>query len=346
MTDKIQLTQYSKFSGCGAKLGPAILDKALCGLAQPKYPELLVDYSTSDDAGVYKLTDDIAIINTVDFFPPIVDDPYIFGQIAAANALSDIYAMGGKPITAVSIVSFPENKLDIQVLRKIMDGALSKLEEAAAPLIGGHSISDDTLKFGLAVTGIVHPKKILLNNTPRNNEDIILTKAIGTGVINTALRAKCVLQESIRASINSMIQLNKTACEILIKFNVSACTDVTGFGLAGHACEMITGTSTGFKIYLSQIKVLPGVLDYVKQGLIPAGTYRNKDFRSRFIKDFEKLPDEIVDIIFDPQTSGGLLFTINKNDSKKLLEELVKNNINAFKIGETTEDAESIEIIL
>jgi len=305
-----------------------------------------VDYSTSDDAGIYKLTDDIAVINTVDFFPPIVDDPYIFGQIAAANALSDIYAMGGKPITALSIVSFPENKIDIKILRQIMDGALLKLEEAKTALVGGHSISDDTLTFGLAVTGIVHPQKILLNNTPKINDDIILTKSIGTGTINTALRADCVSDRAIAEAIKSMTLLNKTASEIIIKYDVSACTDVTGFGLAGHACEMIAGTNIGFKFFFNEIKLLPDVFEYIKQGLIPAGTYRNKDFRARYIKNIELFNDEIIDIIFDPQTSGGLLFTINKIETKNILDELLNNNINAFKIGETTGNAEKIEIIL
>ncbi|HPN32550.1 MAG TPA: selenide, water dikinase SelD [bacterium] len=344
MTDKIRLTQYSKFSGCGAKLGPAILDRALCGLSQPKYPELIVDYSNSDDAGVYKITDDIAMINTVDFFPPIVDDSFLFGQIAAANALSDIYAMGGKAKTALSIVCFPENKLDIKILRRIMDGALSKLEEAGAALVGGHSISDDSLIFGLAVTGVVHPKKILLNNSPKINQDIILTKPIGTGTINTALRAGCVSETSLNAAINSMTQLNKTASEIILKYRVSACTDVTGFGLGGHSCEMIAGTQTGFRIFFSEIKFLPDAIEYVKQGLVPAGTYRNKDFRAKFIKDFKKFDDDIIDIFFDPQTSGGLLFTVDKNDSPFVLDELTKNNVNAFKIGETTDAAEKIEI--
>ncbi len=305
-----------------------------------------MDYSTSDDAGIYKLTDDIAVINTVDFFPPIVDDPYIFGQIAAANALSDIYAMGGKPITALSIVSFPENKIDIKILRQIMDGALLKLEEAKTALVGGHSISDDTLTFGLAVTGIVHPQKILLNNTPKINDDIILTKSIGTGTINTALRADCVSDRAIAEAIKSMTLLNKTASEIIIKYDVSACTDVTGFGLAGHACEMIAGTNIGFKFFFNEIKLLPDVFEYIKQGLIPAGTYRNKDFRARYIKNIELFNDEIIDIIFDPQTSGGLLFTINKIETKNILDELLNNNINAFKIGETTGNAEKIEIIL
>lgn len=341
MKNDVKLTEYTKFSGCAAKLGPGLLDKILCGFSQKKYPELIVGFTTSDDAGIYRLSDEIAIVNTIDFFPPIVDDPYIFGQIAAANALSDIYAMGGKSITAMSIVTFPEKKLDLQILREIMAGALSKLEEAETPLVGGHSISDDTLKFGLSVTGIIEPKKILLNNTAAPNSDIVLTKPIGTGLINTALRAGCVSELAINAAIDSMTRLNKKTSEIIIKYNVSACTDVTGFGLAGHCCEMIANTNIGFKINFSAIKLLPDVLNYAQQGLIPAGTYRNKEFRAEYIKNFEKIPDDIIDIIFDPQTSGGLLFTVNKCDTKKVIAELQMNDIEAFCIGETTESEPS-----
>lgn len=344
MKKDIQLTKYSKFSGCGAKLGPGLLDKALCGLSQKDYPELIVGFTTSDDAGIYKVSDDIAIVNTVDFFPPIVDDPYIFGQIAAANSLSDIFAMGGKPVTAMSIVTFPDKKIEMDVLRDIMSGALSKLEEAETPLVGGHSISDDTLKFGLALTGIIHPDKIMLNNSPKLDSHIILTKPIGTGLINTALRAGCVSENAMLASIKSMTSLNKKSSEIIMKYDVSACTDVTGFGLAGHSCEMISNTKIGFNLDFSKIKLLPDALSYARDGLVPAGTYRNKEFRINFIKDYAKLSDEIVDIIFDPQTSGGLLFTVNKKDTVSVLNELHKNNIDAFCIGETIDEAEKIRI--
>ena len=251
MRDKIALTEYSQFSGCGAKLGPGLLDKVLCGLKQLAYPNLITDFSTSDDAGVYRISDEVALVQTVDFFPPIVDDPYTFGQIAAANSLSDVFAMGGKPISALSVVCFPKDDLDIQYLRAIMDGGLDKLTEAGTALLGGHSVEDKELKFGFAVTGTVHPDKILLNSGMQEGETLILTKSIGTGVINTALRANIASQESIDAATDVMRELNMKSAEVMQRFSVSACTDVTGFGLLGHACEMISDSACGFDIDFS-----------------------------------------------------------------------------------------------
>lgn len=342
MYDK--LTSYTKFSGCGAKLGPALLDKALCGLKQPAYENLISDFSTSDDAGIYRVSDEIALVQTVDFFPPIVDDPYIFGQIAAANSLSDVYAMGGKPITALSLVCFPKDKAHIDTLRKMMDGGLNKLIEAETALVGGHSIEDDELKFGFSISGTVHPDKVLYNNTPRLHEKLILTKPLGTGIINTALRGGIASKQSIEAFIDIMRTLNKKAAEGLVGYEVSSCTDVTGFGLIGHACEMTGKGDIGLKIFSDKLELLPDVTEYAQMGLIPAGTYRNRDYRQKFVKDYEKINRSTMDLLFDPQTSGGLLFTVNENQAEDICRNMNGNGVGAHIIGETTA-TEGIEII-
>ncbi len=341
---KVELTKYTKFAGCGAKLGPELLDKALCGLSQPPYPSLIADYKTGEDAGIYKISDNLALIQTVDFFPPIVDDPYTFGQITAANALSDIYAMGGKPITALSIVGFPKDTLDLNHLRKIMEGGMDKLIEAETALIGGHSLEDEEVKFGFAVTGLIHPDKVLRNNTLKPGEILILTKPIGTGAVNTALRAGMVSETALNEAINSMTLLNRSAAEIIADYPVSACTDVTGFGLIGHACEMMLDTDAGIHFNLSAVKLFPDVMEYLSMGLIPAGTYRNKKYRSRFIKNIEKLKEETLDILFDPQTSGGLLFSLPYKYTGEIIEKLKKAGLQPSIAGETTQNREQIEI--
>ncbi len=339
-----KLTSYTKFSGCGAKLGPALLDKALCGLKQPDYKNLISDFSTSDDAGIYKINDEVALVQTVDFFPPIVDDPYIFGQIAAANSLSDVYAMGGKPVTALSLVCFPKDKAKIETLREIMDGGLNKLIEAETALVGGHSIEDDELKFGFSISGTVHPDKVLYNNRPGENEKLILTKEIGTGIINTALRGGVASKQAIEASIESMRTLNKKAAEVISSYTVSSCTDITGFGLIGHACEMTGGGESGLKIFSSQIPLLPDVIEYAQMGLIPAGTYRNRDYRLAYVTNRDSLNRLTIDLLFDPQTSGGLLFTVAASEADSICEEMKKNGVPSAIIGETTK-TKGIEII-
>ncbi|MBI9098353.1 MAG: selenide, water dikinase SelD [Spirochaetaceae bacterium] len=342
MDDK--LTSYTKFSGCGAKLGPALLDKALCGLKQPEYENLISDFSTSDDAGIYKISDEIALVQTVDFFPPIVDDPYIFGQIAAANSLSDVYAMGGKPVTALSLVCFPKDKAHIDTLRKMMSGGLNKLIEAETALVGGHSIEDDELKFGFSISGTVHPDKVLYNNTPRLNEKLILTKPLGTGIINTALRGGIASERSIEAFIETMRTLNKTAAEISMEYAVSSCTDVTGFGLIGHACEMTAEGHIGLRIFSHRLQLLPDVLEYAQMGLIPAGTYRNRDYRLKYVKNNETLNRSTIDLLFDPQTSGGLLLTVREDQADEMCRKMIAKGVSAHVIGETTESG-GIEII-
>ncbi len=334
MSSDIKLTSYTKFSGCGAKLGPGLLDKALCELFQPEYPELLVDYRNADDAGVWRINDNTALVQTVDFFPPIVDDPFDFGRIAAANALSDVYAMGGRPITAMSIVVFPTGKADIAVLREIMGGALDALKEAGAALVGGHSIKDEELKFGLAVTGLVHPERALKNNSPRKGDILILTKPIGTGCINRALKAGKASDRSIAASIQSMSALNKTAAEILENSDVSACTDVSGFGLLGHVCEMISGSGYGAKVSPDQVETLPDAVAYIESGLVPGRTLANREYREKWISNAGIIEESILNLLFDPQTSGGLLAAVHPIIAEKALNELRDSGIPVFKLSQ------------
>ena len=341
----VELTKYTKFAGCGAKLGPGTLDKALCGLKQPNYSNLIADFKTSEDAGIYKVSEDIALIQTIDFFPPIVNDPFTFGQIAAANALSDVYAMGGKPITALSVVGYPKDTLEMEHLRKIMDGGLNKLMEAGAALVGGHSIDDPELKFGYAVTGIIHPDKVLRNNTLKQKETLILTKPLGTGTINTAMRAGKASDNSIKEASVSMSMLNKSASEIIQTYPVSACTDVTGFGLLGHACEMMTGSGSGIKINFSDIKLFPDTMKYISEKYIPAGTGRNKRYRMSYIDNSENILKDILYTLFDPQTSGGLLFAVPEEYSTEIMKKLEETGHTASVIGTSTDKAERIEIV-
>lgn len=329
----MKLTSFSRFAGCGAKLGPGMLDKALCGLSQREYPDLIADFRRSEDAGVLRLSDEQALIHTIDFFPPIVDDPFLFGRIAAANALSDVYAMGGKPCTAVAVVGFPAETLDVSILRKMMEGGLDALQEAACPLVGGHSIDDRELKFGYAVTGLVRPDKVWMNNSLEGGEGIILTKPIGTGLITTAARGGLASEEALRAACAGMAALNAKASEILQRYEVHACTDVTGFGLLGHACEMAADSPCNVRIDARRVPLLPAARDYAAMGLVPEGTYRNKSFRLRFILNPEACNEDEVNVLFDPQTSGGLLAAVASGQADAVLQEMRAAGIPAALIG-------------
>lgn len=342
MSNNIELTKYSRFSGCGAKLGPSLLDKALCGLEQPAWPNLIADFHGSEDAGVYKLNDSMALVQTIDFFPPIADDPFTFGKIAAANAISDIYAMGATPITAVSVVCYPEDSLDMQWLRQIMDGGLANLINAEVALLGGHSIKDKELKFGFCVNGIISPEKALRNNTPRVGDSLVLTKALGTGCINRALKAGAASERAVKAAEESMCLLNRKAAELLKNKDVSSCTDVTGFGLCGHVAEMLAGGTCDFIINTQDIPLLPEVKNYIKDGYVPGGTHTNKEFRISVIKDSDTLSDEMLNLVFDPQTSGGLLVTLPQEDARTLVAELGEKNIPAGIIGQVVNGTGSI----
>jgi selenide,water dikinase len=329
----VKLTQFSRFAGCGAKLGPGLLDKALCGLKQPSYPNLISDFSHAEDCGVFRLTDEIALVQTIDFFPPVCDDPWTFGRIAAANALSDVYAMGATPVTAVSVVCFPEEVLDISYLRKIMEGALDALAEAGAALVGGHTVRDHEVKFGLCVNGTIHPDRVLNNNRWNEGDVLILCKPLGVGIINTAARAQIASVEEERVALQSMMQLNRTAAEVLSQFSVSACTDVTGFGLLGHVCEMATGNDFGACLDVNAIPLLPQVETYADMGLIPAGAYANIEFRSKFIQNFSELSDAMQHVLFSPETSGGLLAAVPENEGPLAIAALAERGVSASIIG-------------
>lgn len=282
------------------------------------------------------MTDDIAIVQTLDFFTPIADDPYIFGQIAVANALSDVYAMGGKPLVAMNIVCFPIKKLDISVLQKILEGGLKKMEEAEVTLVGGHSVEDPELKYGLSVTGVVHPDRVITNRDAKIGDLVILTKPIGTGIINTALKGKVVSPDIVDRVIQSMVTLNRIPSGIMQEIGVNACTDVTGFGLLGHACEMIVEEErVGMVFYVDKIPLFPETESLAKMGIVPAGAYRNKMFRAGFIEKRRETPDWMMDILFDPQTSGGLLICVPSKKVDEMLSKLRKSGIeDASIIGE------------
>jgi len=302
-------------------------------------PNLIVGMERADDAGVYKLSEDLAIIQTVDFFTPIVDDPYRFGQIAAANALSDVYAMGGKPLTAMNIVCFPIKAMDISILREILKGGLDKIREAGATLVGGHSVEDSELKYGLSVTGIIHPSKVLTNVGAEAGDRLILTKPLGTGIINTAIKAGMAKEESIEMVSNYMARLNRTASEVTQEIGANACTDITGFGLLGHACEMIQGTGKGMILHASSIPVFPETMSFAQMGLVPGGTYRNRDFRIHQVDIDPDVSPYLSDILFDAQTSGGLLIAVPREKAEKMVKRLKERGIDeAAIIGEVVND--------
>jgi selenide,water dikinase len=336
-TESIKLTSLSSKGGCGCKIGPADLMEVIRSL--PKglpNPDLLVGLDTSDDAGVYRLTDEIAIVQTVDFFTPIVDNPYDFGQIAAANAISDIYAMGGKPLTVLNIVAFPISTLDKRILSEILRGAADKVREAGATLVGGHSIDDKEPKFGLAVTGIVHPKKVRTNAGAKPGDRLILTKPIGVGILTTSIKKDQLTTEEMQRVTHVMATLNKTAAETMDKYPVNACTDVTGFGLIGHALEMAKGSKVGMNIYEQDVQLLPRVRELADKGFVPGGTKNN----FAFVQNDVTFPDHMDQIsrwiLCDAVTSGGLLISIPEEHAGLLLQELVQAGVEASLIGEIT----------
>jgi selenide, water dikinase len=284
---------------------------------------------------VYRLRDDLAIIQTVDFFTPIVDDPYLFGQIAATNALSDVYAMGGVPVCAMNIAGFPIQEMDISILHDILRGGLDKLHEASVTLVGGHSVEDKELKYGLSVTGTIHPDRILTNQGAKAGDRLIITKPIGTGIINTAIKAELANDNTVALVSSSMAELNRSAADAISDFDVHACTDVTGFGLIGHACEMIDGCAIGLTINAESVPVFPAALEFSAMGLNPAGLYRNRDYRIAMVDLESDVPEPWADLLFDPQTSGGLLFAVAAEDATPVLRRLHEAGIGvAAVIGE------------
>ena len=346
MSESPALTQLTRFSGCGAKLGPGVLEEALCGLAQPAYPELLAGFEGSEDAGLYRLGPGLALVQTVDFFPPIVDDPRLFGRIAAANALSDLYAMGARPITALALVCHPLKQLGIGPLKAMLAGGLEALVEAGCALLGGHSIEDPEPKLGYAVTGLVDPARAWRNNTLRPSALLILTKPIGTGLVNMALRADCAPAEAQAAAERCMATLNRAAAEVLADFPVMACTDVTGFGLAGHAAEMASGDQCGLRLRYRDLPLLPGVLDFAAQGLVPEGARRNREGRLHCISNAGQVPALALDVLFDPQTSGGLLAALPAAVAPDALAALQAAGVDARIVGESGGPPGAVEILL
>lgn len=276
----------------------------------------------AEDAGVYKLTDDLAIVQTTDFFTPIVDDPFDFGQIAVANSLSDVYAMGGKPITALNVVCFPKDKMDFSILKKVLEGGLAKMHEAGVILLGGHTVDDPELKYGLAVTGTIHPKDVVHNNTAKVGDVLILTKPIGTGIISTAIKGGSASKSAIAAVVKSMTTLNRAASEAMLEVGVNACKDITGFGLLGHACEMIQGTKVGMEINAAAVPLFPQAKEYYNTGMVPGGLMRNRDYRKNMVDFSPALSQFLQDILFDPQTSGGLLIAVPQAKAPALLKKL------------------------
>jgi len=291
----------------------------LAKLPQIHDPRLLVGIDTSDDAGVYLLNEETALIQTLDFFTPIVDDPFLFGQIAAANSLSDVYAMGGKPLTAMNIVTFPVCKLSAEVLLAILSGGQQKIAEAGAVMVGGHTIDDDEPKYGLSVTGIAHPAKILTNAGAQLGDVLILTKAIGTGVLYTALRAE-LFPQGVAAAAQSMALLNRYAAEVMEHYPVHACTDITGFGLLGHAYEMACASGVDLELDSLAIPLLAEAAEAAGMGLIPAGAYANREYL-KTVEFHPKVPVNLQDLLFDPQTSGGLLISLPASQANAFLQQ-------------------------
>lgn len=314
-------------------MGPGDLQNILSVLPDMSHPDILVNMKYSDDAGVLRLTDEIALVQTLDFFTPVVDDPYDFGRIAAANAFSDIYAMGASPLTAMNIVCFPSSDFSQDVIQRTLCGGYSIIQEAGAFLMGGHSVDDLEFKYGLSVTGIVHPDKIITNSGACPGNVCILTKALGTGIIATAIKGQLAKQEEIDLLIETTSCLNKNAATVMQKYPVSACTDITGFGLAGHTCEMAQASGVSIHLDTQRLPLMKQAVAYAKMGLIPAGAYANKSHFQQFIHIDAKVAQFIADIFYDPQTSGGLLFCLPEQYASDCLANLHSNNVNASIVG-------------
>jgi selenide,water dikinase len=308
-------------------------------LARQQDPNVLVGFDHADDAGVYQIGPDQALVQTVDFFTPIVDDPYTFGQIAATNALSDVYAMGGRPLTSLALVCFPE-KADLEILERILAGGLAKMIEAGCTVIGGHSIRDEETKFGYAVTGLVHPKKVLANSGAQPGDALLLTKGIGTGVISTAIKKGKAEARWIDAAVRSMTTLNKRAVEVIDEgsFRVNAMTDVTGFGLIGHARELVLASEVSVRISAGRVPRLEGALECVRAGYVPAGLNNNREFAECLVDYDDGVPEDVRALLFDPQTAGGLL--ISTPDAGPLGEALNGAGVAAVEIGKVSTKAE------
>ena len=320
MEENVKLTELAKCAGCGAKVGAGTLAKLLEGIETRFDENLLVGYDKSDDASVYKVSDTLALVQTLDFFPPIADDPYLFGQIAATNALSDVYAMGGEPKLALNILCVPE-KMDKSAVHAILRGGYEKAYEAGAIITGGHSIFDDEPKYGLSVTGFVHPEKVVKNSGAREGDVLFLTKPLGIGILSTAMKAELLSAEGEALMYRLMTTLNKGARDAMVRFNVHACTDVTGFGFMGHALEMAQGSDVTLEIDTNALDILPEALSFARMGVLPAGLYRNRSFAESGV-DAGGVELAVQDVLYDPQTSGGLLISVSPEHADALFAAL------------------------
>lgn len=337
----VRLTQTVKAGGCASKLAPGMLSDVLSRLPRQQDPNLLVGFETADDAGIYRIDFERALVQTVDFFTPMVDDPFTYGRVAATNALSDVYAMGGRPLTALTLVCFPQDG-DKAVLEQILRGGLSVMEDAACTIVGGHSVRDVEMKFGYAVTGTIHPDRVLRNTTARPGDVLVFTKALGTGVITTALKQGRAKQPWVDSAIASMTRLNKAAAEVITRpeFEVHAATDVTGFGLMGHARELAFGSNVRLKIDSSAIPLLEGALDAIGLGCIPGGLTANREFAECVVEDrpSANIADDLRTLLFDPQTAGGLLISVAPEHASAIVKELQAAGYpETHQIGEVSE---------
>jgi len=358
-TRTVRLTEVVKAGGCASKLSPAVLDKVLPKLPRQHDPNVLVGFDHADDAGVYQIGPETALVQTVDFFTPMVDDPYTFGQIAATNALSDVYAMGGRPITALAHVCFPPDG-DLDVLEQILAGGLSKMKEAGCSVIGGHSVRDEEMKFGYSVTGLIHPGRVLTNGDAQPGDRLLFTKALGTGVISTAIKKGAAKQAWIEAAIASMTTLNKAAAEVIASHvgtpapscqvehsstatpTVHSLTDVTGFGMIAHAREMALASDVSLCLYSSRIPLLEGALECVHAGHIPGGLKNNREFAECVVGWEDGIAEELKTILFDPQTAGGLLIAVAAEGAAELAQALKAAGVPAVEVGEVVQQGKPL----
>lgn len=335
MQNEIKLTKLASCAGCGAKVGAGVLAQLLDGIKVHSDPNLLVGFDKSDDASVYKISDDLALVQTVDFFPPIADDPYTFGAIAATNALSDVYAMGGEPKLALNIMAVPEG-MPREAVHDMLRGGYDKVYEAGALITGGHSILDPEPKYGLAVTGFVHPDKMLTNSGAKPGDVLLFTKPIGIGILTTAAKAEMLTPELEQRMTALMMTLNKAARDAMVKYRVHACTDVTGFGMLGHMSEMATGSDVEITLHVDDVDLIPEAYEFAQMGLLPAGMYRNRNFAEKYV-DAGETELAKQDMLYDPQTSGGLLIAVDPADADALFAELKGTVPSAQRIGTVSE---------
>jgi selenide,water dikinase len=331
METDVKLTKLANCAGCGAKVGAGVLAQLLGDLKVRRDPNLIVGFDKSDDASVYKVTEELALVQTVDFFPPIHDDPYTFGQIAATNALSDVYAMGGEPKLALNILAIPKS-LPEQAVHEMLRGGYEKAYEAGAIITGGHSILDDEPKYGLAVTGFVHPDRVLTNSGARPGDVLLLTKPLGIGILTSAAKADMASAQSMKRAVQLMTTLNKSARDAMARYRVHACTDVTGFALLGHGVEMAQGSGVELHLDVDEIDLLPEAVELARMGLLPEGMYRNRSFAQDLV-DPGQVDLARQDVLYDPQTSGGLLIAVDSADAPALYAQLRGTVPSAQRIG-------------